>query len=293
MNLFLQQLIEGIASGAIYASLALALVFSFRSTNVVNFAQGEMAMLSTYMAWQLVAWGMPLLPAAVITLVISFIGGCILYITIVHPLARASALTVVSMLIGLYIAMNSIAGFIWTHLIKSFPSAFPVSVFRFGQVGLSLETVGIVAMLVAIVLILYLLLEKTKTGLAVRAAASQPDGARLVGISVTTMLMAGWGVAATLGAISGMLVAPRVFLNPNMMMGIIIYAFAAATLGGFDSILGAVVGGLIVGIAENMVATYVPWIGADLKIVVALILIFATLLIQPAGLFGRRTSVRV
>ena len=293
MNLFLQQLIEGVASGAIYASLALALVFSFRSTNVVNFAQGEMAMLSTYMAWQLVDWGMPLLPAAAVTLVVSFIAGSTIYITIVRPLARASALTVVSMLIGLYIALNSIAGFIWTHLIKSFPSVFPASVFRLGEVGLSLETVGIVAMLIAIVLVLYLLLEKTKIGLAVRAAASQPDGARLVGISVTTMLMAGWGIAATLGAISGMLVAPRVFLNPNMMMGIIIYAFAAATLGGFDSILGAIVGGLIVGIAENMVATYVQWIGADLKIVVALILIFGTLLIQPAGLFGSRRSARV
>lgn len=293
MTLFLQQLIEGIASGAIYASLALALVFSFRSTNVVNFAQGEMAMLSTYLAWQMMDWGVPMLPAIATTLIISALAGALIYLALVRLGARAPMLTVVSLLIGLYIAMNSIAGYIWGYVIKPFPSMFPAGQVQAGGISISIETIGIVLVLGAILFVLYVLLEKTRLGLAMRAAASAPENAKLVGISVVVMLMLGWAIAALLGAVSGILVAPRLFLNPSMMLGVIIYAFAAATLGGFDSILGAIVGGLIVGIAENLVATYVPWIGADLKIVVALILIFVTLLVQPAGLFGRRSYSRV
>jgi branched-chain amino acid transport system permease protein len=126
-----------------------------------------------------------------------------------------------------------------------------------------------------------------------RAAAAAPEQSRLVGIPVEWMLLAGWGVAAALGAIAGVLIAPRLFVSPGMMLGVVIYAFAAATLGGFDSVLGAVIGGLVVGVAENMAATYIPWIGADLKIVVALVIIFATLLVRPSGLFGRKNVVRV
>lgn len=293
MNLFLQQMVEGIASGAIYGSLALALVFSFRSTSVVNFAQGEMAMLSTYFAWQLTAWGVPLLPAVAITLLVSAAFGAAIYLALVRLSSRTSMLTVVSLLIGLFIAINSLAGYLWGHLIKPFPSMFPAGQVKLGGISVSIDTIGIVLVLAVVLLLLYLLLEKTRIGLGMRAAASAPDNAKLVAIPVVTMLMLGWAIASALGALSGILVAPRLFLNPNMMLGVIIYAFAAATLGGFDSILGAIVGGLIVGITENLVATYVPWIGADLKIVVALVLIFVTLLVQPAGLFGRRAYQRV
>lgn len=293
MELFLQLLVEGIASGAIYGSLALALVFSFRSTNVVNFAQGEMATLSTYIAWQLTAWGAPLAAAIGGSLAFSMLFGALTYLALVRVTERASMLTVVSLLIGLYIAINSVTGYLWGYPIKPFPSLFPAGSVRLGGVSVDNETIGIVAVLGTMLLALYVLLEKTRVGLAMRAAASTSDNAELVGIPVVVMLMLGWAVAALLGAVSGILVAPRLFLNPNMMFGVIIYAFAAATLGGFDSILGAIIGGLIVGIGENLVATYVPWIGADLKIVVALSLIVITLLVQPAGLFGRRRHVRV
>jgi branched-chain amino acid transport system permease protein len=293
MLLFFQQLIEGLMSGAIYASLALALVFSFRSTNVVNFAQGEMAMLSTFFAWQLVEWGLPVLAAMLASVVVSFVAGGLLYVIFVKPIARAPALTVVTVLIGLFIALNSLGGFVWGYLNRSFPSPFSGWKLQIGPLTLSGEFVGIVVVLLLTLLVLNLVFEHTRLGLAMRAAAAAPEQSRLVGIPVEWMLLAGWGVAAALGAIGGVLIAPRLFVSPGMMLGVIIYAFAAATLGGFDSVLGAVVGGLIVGVAENMAATFVPWIGADLKVVVALVVIFATLLVRPSGLFGRRSVVRV
>jgi branched-chain amino acid transport system permease protein len=293
MLLFLQQLIEGLMSGAIYASLALALVFSFRSTNVVNFAQGEMAMLSTFFAWQLIEWGVPTYAAMALSIVASFVGGGLLYIIFVKPIARAPALTVVTVLIGLFIALNSLGGFIWGYLNRAFPSPFGGWKLEFGPLTLSGEFVGIALILSATLLVLFVVFEHTRLGLAMRAAAAAPEQSRLVGIPVEWMLLAGWGVAAALGAIAGVLIAPRLFVSPGMMLVVVIYAFAAATLGGFDSVLGAVIGGLVVGVAENMAATYIPWIGADLKIVVALVIIFATLLVRPSGLFGRKNVVRV
>jgi branched-chain amino acid transport system permease protein len=239
------------------------------------------------------AWGMPLVPAALVSIVISFIAGALLYATIVKPLSHASLLTVVSVLIGLYLALNSLAGFLWTYTIKALPSLFPKAHLQFGSFTVSAETVGIIAVVGIVLLLLYLLFETTKVGLAMRGAASTPDSAILVGVSVPVMLLIGWGIAAALGALSGILVAPRVFLNPTMMFGVIIYAFAAATLGGFDSVVGAVVGGLLVGVVENLVGTYILWIGPDLKIIVALVLIFGTLLIKPDGLFGRKKVVRL
>ena len=293
MPLFLQQLIEGLMSGAIYASLALALVFSFRSTNVVNFAQGEMSMLSTYFAWQLLAWGVPLVPAMLLSIVASFAGGGLMYLVFIKPIARAPPLTVVTVLIGLFIALNSLGGFIWGYLNRAFPSPFQSWRLEFGALTLSGEFIGISVVLLLILLTLYLVFEHTRLGLAMRAAAAAPEQSRLVGIPVEWMLLGGWGVAAALGAVAGVLIAPRLFVSPSMMLGVVIYAFAAATLGGFDSVLGAVIGGLVVGVSENLVSTYVPWIGSDLKVVVALVIIFATLLIRPSGLFGRRNVVRV
>ena len=291
--LFANQIIDGLADGAIYASLALALAFSYRSTGIVNFAQGEMAMLSAYAVWQLMTWGIPLVPAVIISIAISFAVGAALYAGLVKPLSRANLLTVVSILIGLYLALNSLAGFLWTHSIKALPSLFPKAHVQIGPLSVSVETLGIIGVVATVLLLLYLLFERTKIGLAMRGAASAPDSAELVGVPVPAMLLIGWGIAASLGAMSGILVAPRVFLNPTMMFGVIIYAFAAATLGGFDSVIGAVVGGLLVGVVENLVGTYVPWIGPDLKIVVALILIFGTLLLKPDGLFGREKVARL
>ena len=290
---FIQQVVDGLASGAIYAALALALVLIFRSTSLVNFAQGEMAMFSTFIAWALTQRGVPIWVAIAITLVLSFVGGLVIQQVAIRPVQGASPLTVVIVTLGLFVGFNALAGFIWEYTIKEFPSPFPEGGFAAGGVRFSWEAIGTLAVLMVVVAALYVLFQRTKVGLAMRAAASNAESSRLVGIKVTQMLLLGWGLAALLGALAGSLVANRLFLEPNMMLGVQIYAFAAATLGGFDSPVGAVVGGLIVGVTENLAGAYIKFIGADLKIVVALVLIFGVLLVKPSGLFGKRVVVRV
>lgn len=293
MERFLQQFVDGLGSGAIYASLALALVLIFRSTGIVNFAQGEMAMFSTYIAWQFHAWGVPVWGAIAITVAVSFVGGGLVYQAAIRPVESASPLTLVIVTLGLLVAFNSAAGWIWTFLIKDFPSTFPGGGVEFAGARFGYHALGTLGVLVGVVIALAFLFQKTKIGLAMRAAASNPESSRLVGIRVGRMLMLGWALAAALGAIAGVLVAPKLFLEPNMMLGVQIYAFAAATLGGFDSPVGAVVGGLIVGVAENLAGSYVDFIGSELKLVVALAIIFAVLLVKPAGLFGKPQVARV
>ena len=293
MERFLQQLVDGLGSGAIYASLALALVLIFRSTGIVNFAQGEMAMFSTYIAWQFHEWGVPIWGAIAITLMVSFIGGGLVYQVAIRPVENASPLTLVIVTLGLLVVFNAAAGWIWTFLIKDFPSTFPNGGVNLAGARFGYHALGTLGVLVVVVIALAFLFQKTKIGLAMRAAASNAESSRLVGIRVGRMLMLGWALAAALGALAGVLVAPKLFLEPNMMLGVQIYAFAAATLGGFDSPVGAVVGGLTVGVAENLAGSYVDFIGSELKLVVALAIIFAVLLVRPAGLFGKQQIARV
>jgi branched-chain amino acid transport system permease protein len=293
MTLFLQQLVDGLAAGAIYASLALALVFSFRSTNIVNFAQGELAVLSAYLAWQLHAWGAPIWFAVAGSLALSVVIGAVLYLALIRRIADAEHLTLVVVTIGLFIVANAVAGLVWGYLGKRFESPLPQDVWEVASVHVSAQAVGTIVVVLAIVGALFLLLERTKVGLAMRAAALFPESARLVGIRVGWMLLLGWAIAAGLGTISGVLAAPQLTLTPTMMHGVLIYAFAAATLGGFDSALGAVVGGFAIGVVENAVGTYVDWLGDDLKILVPFAVIFVVLLVRPTGLFGRKELVRV
>lgn len=293
MELFAQQVIIGIATGSIYASLALALVLIYRSTHIVNFAQGEMAMFSTFIAWQFTDYGWPIWAAIGGTLAISFVGGMALERAVIRPVENSPILTVVIVTLGLLLVFNQGAGWVWGFLIKAFPNPFPEEIVEAGDVRVSTEAIGIVGVLVATVLVLWFLFQKTKLGLAMRAAAENPESSRLVGINVSRMLMLGWGLAAMLGALSGVMVAPTLFLEPNMMFGVMIFAFASATLGGFDSPLGAVVGGVTVGVSETLAGTYVDFIGADLKIAVALLIIVAVLMVRPTGLFGREVVARV
>jgi len=293
MTLFFQQVVSGVATGAIYASLALALVLIYRSTHIVNFAQGEMAMFSAFIAWQFTQWGWPVWGAIAITLVISFVGGCAIERVVIRPVEGKSVLAIVIVTLGLLLILNQAAGWIWDSIIKAFPSPFPTGSVDIGDVRISYYEIGVIAVVMVSVTALFLLFQKTKIGLAMRAAAANPESSRLVGIDVGRMLMLGWGLAAVLGAISGVMVAPELFLSPNMMVSVQIYAFAAATLGGFDSPVGAVVGGLVVGVAENLAGTYIGFIGSDLKIAVPLIIIFGVLMVKPTGLFGRPVVARV
>jgi branched-chain amino acid transport system permease protein len=293
MDIFIQQVVSGLATGGIYASLALALVMIYQATDVVNFAQGEMAMFATYIAWTLLNAGVSYWLAFLITVAIAFVGGVVIQRVIIRPVENAPILTIVIVTLGLLLIANSVAGWVWTYVQKPFPSPFPSSPVRLGGIVFGAHDVGAITVTLIVLLCIFLFFSYTPLGLALRAAAQNPVSSRLVGIRVGWMLALGWGLAAIFGAVAGMMVAPVITLDPNMMGGIQIYAFAAATLGGFTSPVGAVLGGFIVGVVENLVGTYVSFIGTELKLTVALALIIGVLLVRPSGLLGRAVVKRV
>jgi branched-chain amino acid transport system permease protein len=289
MHEFLQQVFSGLAAGAIYASVALALVMIYRSTDLVNFAQGEMAMFSTYIAWTLVNAGLPFWAAFAITLVASFIGGMVIERVVIRPVENAPVLAAVIVTIGLLLIFNSLAGWLYSYTVQDFPSPFPDRPLLHSL--LTTRDLGVIAVTLIMLVLLFLFFRFTSTGLAMRAAAQNPASARLCGIPVGRMLAIGWGLAAAIGATAGIMVAPVLFLDPNMMGGVLLYAFAGALLGGITSPVGAVVGGLIVGVTENLVGTYL--IASQLKLTVALALIILVLVFRPNGLFGTAIVRRV
>lgn len=293
MSIFIQQVIGGIATGAIFASLALALVLIYRATGVVNLAQGEMAMFSTYVAWQFSVWGWPIWGAILAAVALSMVAGMVIERTVIRPVERSSSHSLVIVTIGLFLVFNQAAGWIWDFTVKDFPSPFPEGVWQLGDVRLSASTLGVLAVLLASMALLYAFFQFTKVGLAMRAAAGNPESAGLVGIRVGHMLMLGWGLAAAVGALSGAMVAPQLFLTPDMMFGVLLYGFASAALGGLDSPGGAVVGGLVVGVTDNLAGTYIDVVGSDLKILVPLVIIIGVLMFRPAGLFGTREVARL
>jgi branched-chain amino acid transport system permease protein len=285
----LRQIASGIAMGGIYACLGLALVMIYQSTHHINFAQGEMAMFSTFIAFLLLKAGLPYWLAALATLAFGFVAGMLIERLVLRPLGDVPELSVIVVFIGLFIGINSLAGWIFGHQLEPFPSPFPAK--AFGTTLLSGHELGTIAVVLAVMGVLYAFLRFTKVGLAMRASAENPVSSRLSGIPVSLMLALGWGLSSLIGAVAGLMVAPVVFLEPNMMGGVLIYAFAAALLGGIDNPWGAVAGGLIVGVVENLAGTYV--VGTELKLTLALLVIVGVLLVRPSGIFGRKLVVRV
>jgi branched-chain amino acid transport system permease protein len=289
----LQQVVSGIATGGVYALLALALVLIYRSTGIVNFAQGEMAMFSTFICWELLDRGIPYWGAFFLTLAISFAGGVAIERLVVRPVERAMALTVVTVTIGLLILLNGAAAWIWKGEQRTLENPFTNRTFDVGGVVIAAQDLGIIAVSLAIVLALWAFFQRTTLGLALRAAALNPDSSRLHGVRVSWMLALGWGLAAVLGAVAGVLVAPtQGSFDQNLMLPILIYAFAAAVFGGLDSPVGAVVGGVVLGVLLNLIGAYIDFF-ADLRLPAALLLILAVLLIRPQGMFGRTVVRRV
>jgi branched-chain amino acid transport system permease protein len=288
-----QQIVTGLGTGAIFASLALALVLIYRSTGVVNFAQGEMAMFTTYIAWELMHRGLSYWAAFALTLGIAFLGGVATERIVIRPVEHASHIAIVIVTIGLLIALNGLAGWIWTAEVKPFPSAFPNRTYDVAGVAISVEAIGTFAVCIGTVALLWAFFNFTTWGLAMRAVAINPVASRLVGVRVGWMLAVGWGLAAVLGAIAGMMAAPTQFLDPNMMLVVLIYAFAAAVLGGIDSPVGAVVGGLLLGVILNLLGRYVDVLGPELRLPSALLVLLVVLLIRPQGLFGHMVVRRV
>jgi branched-chain amino acid transport system permease protein len=290
LDAFIHQVLAGLATGGIYASLALALVMIYQATHLVNFAQGELAMFCTYLAWSLINAGFAYWPAFLLTVVLAFVLGVVIERVVVRPVENSPVLAVVVVFIALLVIFNSVTGWIYTYTIKTFPSPFPAEPF-FGNQYMSSHEVGAIGVTLVVLLLLYAFFRFTPLGLAMRAAAQNPASAKLVGIRVGWMLALGWGLAAAIGAVAGMMVAPIVFLDPNMMGGVLLYAFAAALVGGVDSPGGAVFGGFLVGVLENLLGAFV--IGNELKLAVALVLIIGVLVVKPTGFFGKAHVTRV
>jgi branched-chain amino acid transport system permease protein len=292
MELLLHQVLAGLATGGIYACLALALVMIYQAIDHLNFAQGEMAMFSTFIAWQLIELGAPYWVAFVATLVVSFVAGVLIDRVLFRPIHDAPILSHLVVFIALFGILNSLAGFIWDFNVKNFPTPFG-SRPLLGSGLISSHDAGMIGVTILLLVFLYVFFRHTRIGLAMRAAAANPQSARLAGIRVGWMIALGWGMAAAIGAVAGMLIAPVVFLEPNMMTSVLLYGFAAAVVGGLTSPGGAVIGGFAVGIIENLAGTFIPYVGRELKLTIALFLIVAVLLVKPSGLFGRRVVSRV
>jgi branched-chain amino acid transport system permease protein len=290
MDALLHHILAGLATGGIYASLALALVMIYQATHLVNFAQGEMAMFTTYIAWTLISAGLPYWPAFLITVLAGFVIGVVVERVVIRPVENAPVLAVVVVFIALLVILNSVTGWIYTYTIKTFPSPFPEQPL-FGNKYMSSHEIGAIGVTLVVLLLLYAFFRFTPLGLAMRAAAQNPESSRLVGIRVGWMLALGWGLAAAIGSIAGMMVAPIVFLDPNMMGGVLLYAFAGALVGGIDNPWGAVFGGFLVGVLENVLGAFV--IGNELKLAVALVLIIGVLTVKPSGFFGKVHVTRV
>jgi branched-chain amino acid transport system permease protein len=293
VSLLLQQILDGLAAGAIYAALALALVLIYGATRIVNFGQGEMATFCTYLAWQLAQWGVPLPLALALGGVAAFALGVGVFQAVVRPVSRASVETVVVVTLGLFLFFQALCLWLWGSDQQVFPPVFPSGGWTLAGVRLTAGTLGVLVVLLALALALAALLRFTRTGLALRAAAVDREKSLVVGIRVDAMLMLGWGLASLAGFVAAVLVAPRLFLSPTMMAPVLVYALAAATLGGWGSAVGAIVGGLAIGVAESVGATYLRFIGAELRLAIPLAAMLAVLLLRPQGLFGRRLAVRV
>jgi branched-chain amino acid transport system permease protein len=292
-DIFAQQTVAGLSQGAIFASLALALVLIYRATEVINFAQGEMGMATTYMAYQLTLWHVTYWLAFFLTLVIAFVLGVVVYGVLIRPVQHRSVIALVIVTVGLFILIDGLVTWKWGADLKFMQAPFGNQVYHVSGVSFSRQDLGVLLVSILSVILLWVLFRFTKLGLAMRAAALRPAAAALVGVRVDWMLAVGWGLAAVLGAVAGLMTEPTQFLQPTMMQAILIYAFAAAVLGGLESPAGSVVGGLALGVFLNLVGQYVGFATSELRLPIAFAVLLVVLLLKPAGLFGRKQVRRV
>jgi branched-chain amino acid transport system permease protein len=292
-SIFAQQTVAGLAQGAVFGSLALALVLIYRATEVINFAQGEMAMAMTYVGYQLTLWGLSYWVAFSLTLVAAFVFGVVVQVVVIRPVQHRSVIAVVIVTVGLFILIDGLVTWKWGADLKFMAAPFGNSVYHIGSVAFSRQDLGVLLVAILSVFLLWLLFQFTKLGLAMRAAALRPAAASLVGVRVNWMLAIGWGLASVLGAVAGLMTEPTQFLQPTMMQAILIYSFAAAVLGGLESPAGAVIGGLLLGVFLNLIGQYVGFVSSELRLPVAFAVLLIVLVVKPTGLLGRKQVRRV
>jgi branched-chain amino acid transport system permease protein len=314
IGLFLQRCFDGLANGAIYSSLAIALVIVYRSTGLLNVAQGEVATVSTYVG--LVAhtpvtpalagtgFAHALLPGAPWPIWASILGAVVFGAAlsagaerlVIRRIPDRSGMTVVSATVGLLLLLNGFSERVWKGVVRGFPSAFPNQPRQYvllHDARLRYTTIGTWLTLLAVLGALWLVLHFTRIGLAFRAVSSSTEMSELMGIHAGRVTTLGWALAGAIGALAGCLVAPNVLLEPGMMVRVLIFSLVAATLGGLDSLGGAVLGGLVVGVTQTMLGGYVPFVGSQLSLPGALLVMVAILVFRPTGLFGTRKIERV
>ena len=292
MGRFTDLTLNGITYGMIYAAVALGLVLIWRATRIINFAQGGMAMLTTYVAVTLIDHHIGYWIAFVVALVVGLVFGAAVERLIIRPVEDKPPVNAVIVTLGLLILVEAVAGAIWGGGDRSFPAYFSETGLRAGgrQIAFSPFDIFVLAAVVVMLLALAVLFQRTHTGLRMRASAFAPEVARLLGVRVGRILTLGWALAALAGSLAGLLVAPKVLLYPNNMDTVLVFAFTAAIIGGLDSPLGALVGGLVTGLALSYVGGY---FGSSLETVGALVILLIVLMARPEGLFTRSRPRRV
>lgn len=296
MSLFLERMVNGIADGSIYALLALALVVVFRSTGQLNFAQGEIGTMGAFFVSTLTLSGMSVWLSIGCAMLLGFVVSAGVERIVVRPIEHRNPSAVIVALIGVFLGINQLVAMIWGVDARSLPSVFPDGADDFVVIGgapIRLARLGVIAVLIVLLFLLWLLFNKTKVGLAMRAVANNQESSNLVGIRVGSILVVGWGLAGAIGVLAAAMLAPSAGLTGSLMLGPFLLASVAAVLGGLDSPLGAVVGGLIIGLTEALIVGYVGFLGADMLFPVMLVILLVVLLVRPSGLFGSERVERV
>ena len=285
-------LLIGVSNGLVYALVALGIVLIYRSTRVINFALAAMAMFSTYIAVSLIDRNVPYFVAFAAAMLFGFALGAVTERFIMRPVESKSPLNAVIVAIGMLIFLEAMAGVIWGAKLRNFPSHFSLIGLKIGGTRLAISDFDlfIVSVVIVLMLALVVLFRYTKLGLMMRASAFAPEVARLLGVRVGRMLTLGWGLACAAGAVAGLLAAPKVFLFPNNMDAVLIFGFTAAIIGGLDSPVGALVGGLITGLALSFIGGY---LGSDLETVGAFVILVVVLMARPEGIFSSISARRV
>ena len=292
MTEFIQQILDGLSTGLVYGVLALALCVVFQGTGMLNFSQGELATLSAYATLMLLLAGVPYWLAIILAMALSAVLGAVIERVVVRRLERGSEVSLLTLGVALLLGINAIMAIVWTTDPRDFPSPFGQGIVAFAGLRMTYQQLGSLGLLLAVTLLTALLFNKTSVGLRLRAVAQNPASATLLGLSQGRWLMAGWAIAGAVGAIAGVVAAPVLSLSPGMMTFPLLLALAAATLGGLTSRIGAVVGGVLVGVVTSVLGCYIPGLQGDLAIVVPFAVVAIVLVFRPAGLFGRERTVR-
>lgn len=291
MEMFIQMIVSGLATGSLYALAALGIVLLFNTSGIMNFAQGEIGMFSTFVAlFFMTTMGFNYWIALLMAIIFAAILGIVIERVLIRPVQDASHLTIINMTFGLFMVLNGTAGIIWGYTPQSFPQAVEGTPFQIFGIVLERQSVLILAVTAVISLGMFLLFKFSMLGISMRAASQDKIATKIMGVKINRVFSAGWAISAFLAAIAGVFIAPTTFLDPNMMSEVLLKAFAASVLGGITKMHGAIIGGLLIGTSENLIAAY---ISTDLKSTFSFALIILVLLVKPYGILGRAEGKRV